>query len=305
MSAPSFSVILATVHRPELATAAARSVLGGTWSDLELLVVDQSRDGRTREAMSALRDPRLVYLHSDVMGLSHARNLGAAHARGALLAFLDDDAVADQAWLRAYSAAFATLPRPGMVGGRLRPLWDAPRPTWFPPAHAFLLGLYDLGDARCEFPPRDLPIGANFAIPADVLRRVGGFDLRLGFDASRSGSLVAGEDTALGLRVRRAGLRVVYEPGAAALHHVSPGKLTPRYYLSRLYWAGRSHVRTSRLVGPRGALASDAPHAPNRALPSGGPAQRIAQVAGRAAVLAGAAVELLSSRERRPGGAPA
>ncbi|MFY3742684.1 glycosyltransferase family 2 protein [Anaeromyxobacter sp. Red801] len=304
MTAPAFSVILATVHRPELAVAAVRSVLGGTWADLEILVVDQSRDVRTREAVTALGDPRVVYLHSDVTGLSRARNLGAAHARGSLLAFLDDDAVADPAWLTAYSAAFATLPRPGMVGGRLRPLWDAPRPAWFPAAHAFLLGLYDLGDARCEFPPRDLPIGANFAIPADVLRRVGGFEVTLGFDASRSGSLVAGEDTALGLRVRRAGLRVLYEPGAAALHHVSSAKLTPRYYLSRLYWAGRSHVRTSRLVGSPGVLASDAPHTPNRALPAGGPAQRIAQVAGRAAVLAGAAVELLSSRERSAGGAP-
>lgn len=301
MIAPAFSVILATVHRPELAAAAARSVLGGTWADLELLVVDQSRDDRTREAMSALRDPRLVYLNSDVMGLSRARNLGAARARGALLAFLDDDAMAEPGWLQGYSSAFATEPRPGMVGGRLRPLWDAPRPAWFPPAHAFLLGLYDIGERRRDFPPRDLPIGANFAIPADVLRRLGGFDEALGFDASRAGSLVAGEDTALGLRVRAAGLRVVYEPGAGALHHVAPGKLTPSYFLSRLYWAGRSQIRTYRVVGAVPAPAVDAAAAPNRALPPGGAAQRLAQLAGRAAVLAGAAVELLAAGGRRAG----
>lgn len=287
MTAPAFSVVIGTVHRPELAAAAVRSVLAGSWTDLEVLVIDQSRDDRTRAAMAGIADPRLVYVHADAMGLSRARNLGAARARAPLLAFLDDDAVAEPGWLAAFADAFADDPRAGIVGGRLLPRWEASCPAWFPQAHGHLLGLYDIGDTRSDFPGRDLPMGGNFAIARDVLRAVDGFDLRLGYDAARRSRAIAGEDTALAQRVRAAGLRLVYEPRATARHLVPAAKLRCAYYLRRMYWTGRSMVYLWRIQpAARGAAGQSAPKA-NLALSTGGLAPRLMHALGAAAAVVG------------------
>lgn len=290
MSTPAFSVVIGTVNRPELAAASVRSVLDGSWVDLEVLVIDQSSDDRTREAITRIGDPRVVYIHSAEMGLSRARNVGAARARGPLLAFLDDDAVAAPGWLAAYADAFASAgSRAGLIGGKLLPRWEAPCPRWFPAAHAHVLGLYDLGDARREFPRRAFPMGGNFAIPADVLRNLHGFDLRLGFDQSRASRPIAGEDTALAEAARAAGLLLVYEPRAAVLHLVPAGKLRRRYYLRRMYWAGRSLARLRQLrpaASEPDDHGSDLP-ARNRTLENRGVAPLYMGALGSVAVLLG------------------
>ena len=67
-------------------------------------------------------------------------------------------------WLRAYVDAFeACGAQPGVVGGRLDPLWLAPKPGWLPERKEYLLGIYDKHDKLIPMPEHALPIGANFA----------------------------------------------------------------------------------------------------------------------------------------------
>jgi GT2 family glycosyltransferase len=294
MTTPAFSVVIGTLHRPEQAVAAVRSVLDGGFTDVEVLIVDQSRDDHTRKAVTGIGDARVVYIHSDVMGLSRARNLGASRARAPLLAFLDDDAVAEPGWLAAFADAFAEDSRTGMVGGKLLPRWEAACPAWFPPAHAHLLGLYDIGDTRCDFPGRDLPMGGNFAIASDVLRRLNGFDMRLGFDDTRPSRPVAGEDSALAEGVRAAGMRLIYEPRATARHLVPAGKLRRVYYLRRMYWAGRSvaQLRWIRPTAPGLASAGSSPPKGNRALSTRGLEPSVMRALGSLAAALGMVTEL-------------
>jgi glycosyltransferase involved in cell wall biosynthesis len=92
MNAPRVSVILPTFNRAHLLDRAARSVLAQTWSDFELVIVDDASSDDTPAVVAALADPRVVSIRLESnRGAAAARNAGIAVARGELLAFLDSD----------------------------------------------------------------------------------------------------------------------------------------------------------------------------------------------------------------------
>ena len=92
--APLVSVVMSTWNRAGLVTRAVHSVMGQTYRDLELIVIDNGSTDRTPEALAAIRDPRLRIIRIAVnAGAAAARNAGIRAARGQLIAFHDDDDV--------------------------------------------------------------------------------------------------------------------------------------------------------------------------------------------------------------------
>lgn len=246
---PLVSVVIPTVARPEFLVSCVDGILAGDFQDFEIVVVDQSRDDRSRRALAERwgADPRIRYFHSDVTGAARARNLGFDRALGELIVYIDDDAVPVPGWLSAYVAAFRDLdPRAGLIGGRLVLAWERPRPRWYPRRFLPLLGMHDAGDVVRPFPPGDFPVSANLALRRAVMEEVGGFDVRLGFDVGRRNPLLGGEDSHLGLKVQNAGHAVYYHPGAEVRHFVRSSKLTPSYFVRRCYWHGRTTVQLRR-----------------------------------------------------------
>jgi glycosyltransferase involved in cell wall biosynthesis len=89
---PLISVIIATKGRPMLVMRAIASVLSQTVADLELIVVMDGEDSETATRLMAITDPRLrVYVNPVSLGSGPTRNVGAGHAAGQWIAFLDDD----------------------------------------------------------------------------------------------------------------------------------------------------------------------------------------------------------------------
>ena len=85
------SVILPVYNGEKFLGAAVKSVLGQSFSDWELLIVENgSTDNTTAVAKTFLGDERIQLLHSE-KGVSNARNLGLARARGEWILFLDAD----------------------------------------------------------------------------------------------------------------------------------------------------------------------------------------------------------------------
>jgi len=71
---------------------AIQSVLEQTYYELECIVVDDASEDQTEEVISSFEDDRLRYFrHEKNKGASAARNTGIKHAKGELIAFLDDD----------------------------------------------------------------------------------------------------------------------------------------------------------------------------------------------------------------------
>jgi glycosyltransferase involved in cell wall biosynthesis len=90
--APRVTVVIPTYNRKEYLAEAIDSVLAQTYTDYEILVVDDGSTDGTREFLEErYRERPVLYLRQENRGSSAARNTGIRNARGELLAFLDSD----------------------------------------------------------------------------------------------------------------------------------------------------------------------------------------------------------------------
>jgi glycosyltransferase involved in cell wall biosynthesis len=89
---PLISVVIPTRHRPKLVLRAIHSVLNQTHREIEIIVVVDGPDEATVDAVQSIEDPRLqLVVNPRSLTAAGARNVGADHAAGDWIAFLDDD----------------------------------------------------------------------------------------------------------------------------------------------------------------------------------------------------------------------
>ena len=104
---PAISVIIPVYKVEPYLDACVSSVVGQTFSDLEILLVDDGSPDRCPELCDAWakKDPRVRVIHQENGGLSVARNTGIGAAKGEFLAFVDsDDMLEPDALRRAWEA---------------------------------------------------------------------------------------------------------------------------------------------------------------------------------------------------------
>jgi glycosyltransferase involved in cell wall biosynthesis len=178
----------------------------------EVIVVDQSTDNLCRQTCEETvgDDPRVSYLPSGSSGSSIARNLGLAHARGALVAFTDDDCVAPRDWLTGIERAFSLNPGVAAICGGVRAADHDPTQGCIPVAHQTPGCLH----RSPWLAYRELGIGANLAFRSQTLREVGGFDELLGVGAP----LRSAADNDVIYRLLRSGHDVLDLPEPAIIH---------------------------------------------------------------------------------------
>lgn len=87
------SVVVPTYNVGDLVRVTVDSALAQTYSDLEVIVVDDGSTDGTPDHLDGLEDPRLRIVHQTNGGVSTARNHGTRLARGEYIAFLDADDV--------------------------------------------------------------------------------------------------------------------------------------------------------------------------------------------------------------------
>jgi glycosyltransferase involved in cell wall biosynthesis len=249
-SAPLVSVIICTHNRAARLGAAIQSVLEQEAAGVpfELLVVDNASTDDTRERVQALTAASVRYIFEPELGLCQARNTGWLVARGRYVAYLDDDAVAEPGWLGAIVEAFETSDRAGVVGGRVKPIWERPCPPWLSDEIALGLTIVDwspspqvITDLR-----RQWLVGANMAVPAGVLREVGGFNPRLDRVGSR---MLSSGDVYLQKQIMARGYRCLYAPAMAVRHAVPASRLTKPWFRRRYYAQGLSNAMMQLLDG--------------------------------------------------------
>jgi glycosyltransferase involved in cell wall biosynthesis len=92
MASPEVSVVVPTHNRPRLLALTLDSVLWQEGVNVEVVVVDDGSSDDLRPAVEGLADPRVRLIrHERARGVSAARNRGVLEARGAWIAFVDDD----------------------------------------------------------------------------------------------------------------------------------------------------------------------------------------------------------------------
>jgi GT2 family glycosyltransferase len=184
-------------------------------------------------------------------GESGARNAGVAHVTAPVVAFLDDDAVAEPGWLSHLLRWYEDDDVLG-VGGAADPRWVSGRPPWFPREFDWVVGCSYRGLPDEAAPIRNL-MGCNMSFRTDTVRAVDGFYSGLG----RTGGDGFGcSETEFCIRVQRElGGQFVFEPGARVRHRVPPDRGTWTYFAKRCRAEGLSKARLARRAGQGEALA--------------------------------------------------
>lgn len=208
---PRISVIVCTYNGTSTLRACLESLGRLRYPDYETLLID---DGSTLDIEGIAREFAYVrYVRQEHAGLSVARNLGASLATGEIVAYTDDDCIADEDWL-AYLATGFDDPQWVAAGGPNIPPPPRNRTEAVvaaapgAPAHVLLT------DIEAEHLP-----GCNLAIRKSALEAIGGF---------RAQYRAAGDDVDVCWRLREAGGRMRFVPGAMVWHH---RRYTIRAYL--------------------------------------------------------------------------
>ena len=262
--ARSTSVVIPTVGRPRYVVDLVRSLLDGDVAPDEIIVVDnRPADPATAQAIddAFAGESRVRYLAEPVAGASLARNTGLRAATGDLVAFLDDDVVADRAWLGSVHEAWEAAPQVGAVTGLILPTELETHGQQLVQAYGgfdkgFTRRIFDLGEHRLAHPLYPYLVGAygsgaNAVFDRAAVTALGGFDARLGPGTPTK----AGEDLDVLLRTVLAGRAIVYEPAALVRHHHRPDDAGLRS-MAFDYGIGLSALFVKHLVtDPRSLLA--------------------------------------------------
>lgn len=234
-------MIVCTHNRSKQLKEACAAILELDYPGFELLIVDNGSTDDTRLVAGEIACDRpdvVRIIDEPEIGLSTARNTGLRHARGEVIAFGDDDAFPDRAWLRTLAE---TLQQENVLvaGGPVEPIFAGELPAWFSDRFLPYLAVWDRGPAVQRLTYNEYPRGNNIAFRREVFDRFGGFTPHLGRKGS---SLLSCEETELCLRVERAGGAILYVPGARVRHMTVAGRLTPDWLARRFEAQGHSEA---------------------------------------------------------------
>ena len=225
--APRCSVVVCTRERPNDLRRCLNSLAIQDHPNFAVWVIDNApTNGSTRQVAESLgTDLDIHYVVEPRPGLSRARNAGLrAELEGDVVAWLDDDEIADPLWLSELARAFDKRPEIVAASGAVVPAeLHTSAQVWFEQFGGHSKGR---GFTADEFSPHTwseqhplypLPpfgVGANMAFRTKALRRLGGFDEALGAGTPAQGS----EDTKMFTDLLREGDTVAYRPSAVTRH---------------------------------------------------------------------------------------
>jgi glucosyl-dolichyl phosphate glucuronosyltransferase len=257
MTAPisNISVVICahTEERWEQLVCAVESLERQSVAPREILIVVDHNLALAQRAYRRLPSVRVIE-NEQQRGISGARNSGIAAARGAIIAFLDDDAIAAPDWIERLLEGYADPSVMG-VGGAIEPHWQCGRPRWFPPEFDWVVGCTYLGMPDRAAPVRNL-IGCNMSFRSEVFGQIGGFRDQIG----RVGARPAGcDETELCIRLgqRLPSAQLLYSPCVCVQHHVPAARARWGYFCSRCLLEGRSKAQVAQLVGASAGSATE------------------------------------------------
>ena len=219
VSNPLLTVVVVNWNRRDLLESCLQSLEAQSVSGFEVILVDNgSTDGSVNMASCFNNSAKFrlqIVTNSENLGFCAGNNMGIAASRGTFIALLNNDAVADPAWLHELSSAFADS-AVGMAASKILVFEDPSRidkagHLIYPDGQNRGRGTGEVDHGQYNRVEEVLwPDGCAAMYRRSMLDEIGGFD---------EDFFAYADDAELGLRARAAGWRCLYIPTAVVRHH--------------------------------------------------------------------------------------
>ena len=183
-------------------------------------------------------------IREEKKGISFARNCGAENAKGEILLYMDDDAIADNNLVKIMIDTFDRHRETGIIGGQICTIFPKNSQDVVLTGKEGLWSNYTVPYKKFRHVKEqyELPYGACFAVRYQAFKDVGGFPT----DYGRVGNNYAGgEETALCLKTQKLGWKTGVQP-LAVVEHVIDGKRVTKEHIKQTIRAGI--LTTYRLI---------------------------------------------------------
>ena len=167
-------------------------------------------------------------IQEEKKGISFARNCGAENARGEILLYMDDDAIADKNLVKIMIDTFDRHRETGVIGGQICTVFPENSREVVLAGKEGLWSNYTVPYKRFRHVKEqyELPYGACFAVRHQVFKEVGGFPT----DYGRVGDNYAGgEETVLCLKAQKTGWKTGVQPLAVVEHIIDEKRVTKEH----------------------------------------------------------------------------
>jgi len=244
-SSPVVSIVIVNYNGKVYLENCLSSIAKSTFKSYEIILVDNASKDGSVDFVKKYSPWVKVIQNEENLGFAEGNNIGAKHANGDYILFLNNDTEVTSRWLEQMVEVAGTDSSIGICGSKVL-LLD--RKNIIDVIGGFLCdiygsGLYALGHLTVDHHQydsiRDIfsVVGACLLIRRKVFEEIGGFDSRY---------FILGEDIDLSWRAQLAGYRVIVNP-LAVIYHKSMGTIGPRNYRERCklrFLSERNTVRT-------------------------------------------------------------
>lgn len=222
------------------------SLVKQSYQNIEIiLVVDRNlnlfNDFIDSDFLKSLTDFKISF--SNLLGLSNARNKGVELSSGDVIAFIDDDAIADRDWISHLIICYKN-PKVIGVGGPMKPLWISGRVTWIPEEFYWTMGCSYKSQKNTIHSVRS-NFGSNMSFRHAIFEEVGYFDDEFGLVGDK---MRTGEETEFSIRALNKfnDSKIMYVPDAVVFHKIYKFRKSFAFLLKRCYGYGYAIANIGR-----------------------------------------------------------
>lgn len=230
------SAIICTYNREKYLPIAIDALLnqkGVVFGDFEIVIVNNNSTDNTEKIVLAYKENinkiPFIYSKETKQGLSNARNNGINVSNGSLLAFLDDDAFADENYIKNVLEYFESNPNIKAIGGRIMLHFEEKKPVWYTNYLGSLLGYFNPWSEPRFFNKKQYPRGSNMVYRRELFKKYGVFNPELG----RIGTGMLGSEEKDMFHRIYSGNEAIYYLPKAVIYHLVPVERTETSFLRR------------------------------------------------------------------------
>jgi len=248
------SAIICTYNRSEYLKKAIDSLLNQSLSKdkYEIIIVDNCCTDNTMELVLSYKKiyNNIKYIYESEAGVSVARNTGTKLSQAPLIAYLDDDAVAENSWLKTITELFQESNADvALIGGPISIIWETEIPDWLDPSLHVYLGKLDYGETHQILFPEKTPVfEGNMAIRKNYFELVNGFDTALG---PKGKLFLTNEGVHLQQKIIEKKGKILFSANMKIQHHAKKSVIYKKWFENRVLSNGYSNGKTFKILNKK------------------------------------------------------